>query len=88
MTTVLVLVTLVAAVTYGLNRNHVRTREPAGGSHVEDRDRARVAAELAALQQAYRQDGNQSSACQRHSVIESPLRMGHSQAKLATTRPT
>ncbi len=39
-------------------------------------------------QRHHRQDGSQSSASQRASVIGTPVRIGHSQTKLATTRPT
>ncbi|WP_139190830.1 hypothetical protein [Actinokineospora iranica] len=49
MTTALVLVALSALVIYGLDRNHAPTQpryRPVGSSDVEDRDLARVAAEV------------------------------------------
>ncbi|RLK59558.1 hypothetical protein [Actinokineospora cianjurensis] len=54
MTTAFVLVTLLALLLLGLDRNHVRTTAPharlAGSADVEDRDLLRVSAELRAVE--------------------------------------
>ncbi|SES10352.1 hypothetical protein [Actinokineospora terrae] len=54
MTTAFVLVTLLALLVLGLDRNHVRTTTPrsklAGSADVEDRDLLRITAELRAVE--------------------------------------